>query len=421
MASSSLRRSLEEPSRHPSVSIESTTDEAGAPPALPLTVAAVAAHTAATAAAAAADDGGAPVMADAEVAAAAAAAGARSFGDAPPFLRASASSFDTTSSRLAENTTPLAAVAASSSEAGHSAAAATAAPATAPRAHRQRSGSIPALGPLERSVGLLLPEASQPGVAASERVAPLTDAPPRRRRSSSVPRHRRQTAGGDPMKMRRVPLIRLATRRGANERAWSVDGKFAPMQGTLTYPLMDLLAVGFGEIAPPLPPFASLVEAALRTEASSDGQRAEWRSDLSAHLEGARPPEHVSLDSREPFAKRHAAASAKFALAFPSIELIIPAERHTTDCNTARVRIAAMDIDGIAIDSATFKSSRRLRIESFDVGVRCVGSPQYHAFIPTAHNIRGTIASLCVLSPGFENAKTQLCLQASATESMCPP
>jgi len=195
----------------------------------------------------------------------------------------------------------------------------------------------------------------------------------------------------------RVPAIRLAMRRGANERVWSVDVKCAPMQSLISYPLMDLLSLGLSEIQPARTPFSSLVEAAMRT----DGEHGHaWRADLEAHLEGARPPESLSFDPREPIVRR-TSATAKFALSFPSLEIIVPALRHTSDCHSLRVRLSGLDIDGVAINEPTFKSARRLRMESVDVALRCAGAPQYHALIPAVHNVRGTLASLAVLSPGF--------------------
>ena len=141
--------------------------------------------------------------------------------------------------------------------------------------------------------------------APAERSAQL---PPSRPRASSVPRHRRNTAGGDPMKTRRVPAIRLGMRRGPVEKVWSYDVRVAPLQATVSYPLLAALSAGLAHMAEPLPPLASLVEAAMRTEpdmphaepgrewaARATSGTAEW---LQASTSLSPPPSASALQSR---------------------------------------------------------------------------------------------------------------------------
>ena len=52
------------------------------------------------------------------------------------------------------------------------------------------------------------------------------------RRPTSVPRHRRTSHVGDPLRARRAPFARVSIGRAANERAWSADVKMAPLAVT---------------------------------------------------------------------------------------------------------------------------------------------------------------------------------------------
>ena len=231
-----------------------------------------------------------------------------------------------------------------------------------------------------------------------------------RKRSSSMPRHRRSRASvGDPLVGRRVPFVRMTASRAANERAWSSDVRMSPVNITLTMPLLEAVSTALGHVAEAPPALGSYVEAALRTmHGTRAGPSVSWLGDLIDYLIAARPPAPLSEVVGEPLVGGdHADTLRSFSLTLPWMHVLMPELRHTTDCHTAHLRLDGISVHGVSIDEAAFKSAQRLHIDSLQVDIQPKGRDAPITFIPATKNVRGTIASLAVHSPGFENMKSQ--------------
>ena len=186
-----------------------------------------------------------------------------------------------------------------------------------------------------------------------------------RKRSMSVPRHRRSRASvGDPLVGRRAPFLRMNASRAANERTWSCDISVAPLDATLTMPLLGAISDAFGHLPAPLPPLSSYVEAALRTATAGPGST-DWLTDLIDHLIAARPPAPLSEVAGRPLIESAADETfRRFSLSLPWVRVVLPELRHTTDCNTAFLRLDGISVDGVSIDAAGFKSAQRVCVDS---------------------------------------------------------
>ena len=146
---------------------------------------------------------------------------------------------------------------------------------------------------------------------------------------------------------------------------------------------------------------------------SSGRANADWLPELIEHLIAARPPMPLSSVAGKPLIEGGNAPGMedtfrRFSLALPWVELVVPQERHTTDCNSMRVRLDGIRVDGVSMDTRAFKSGQRVLIDCLQVDIQPKGRKQPIPFIPPTHNVRGTTASLAVHSPGYENTKSQM-------------
>ena len=164
-----------------------------------------------------------------------------------------------------------------------------------------------------------------------------------------------------------------------------------------------------GWLAEAPPALGSYVEAALRTmHGTRAGPSVSWLGDLIDYLIAARPPAPLSEVVGEPLVGGdHADTLRSFSLTLPWMHVLMPELRHTTDCHTAHLRLDGISVHGVSIDEAAFKSAQRLHIDSLQVDIQPKGRDAPITFIPATKNVRGTIASLAVHSPGFENMKSQ--------------
>ena len=113
-------------------------------------------------------------------------------------------------------------------------------------------------------------------------------------------------------------------------------------------PLLTELTEALAGVPAPRTPLGSYVEAALRTVAGRSDRKADWLTDLVEHMEAARAPTQLSNAAGTPLLERETSGSgASFSFSVPSVQILVPALRHTTACDTARVTLSGLSVDGV--------------------------------------------------------------------------
>ena len=260
------------------------------------------------------------------------------------------------------------------------------------------------------------------------------------RRTHSLPRHRRRTSYvGDPLVMRRAPIVLINVSRAANSRTWKCTVKAAPLQGTISMALLEMAGVALAGLSSGPPPIGAYVEAALRI-ARAESRAGEcpnvpcsrvpcngaWLNDLVDRLIALRAPTAFSSLAGAPLLEGMTllddfAAGARFSLVLPSLRLAIPELRHSSDCNSAQLKLGGLSIEGVVMDKARFKCGMRIALDSVSMEVQPAGCKRPIVVMPPTQLMRGTVASLAAHSPGYENSKILCQFSAPALVlRLCP-